>query len=103
MVLQRTKKFVQRNKYVGFFFIILHVAGFVSSIDAIMSTRTPQGAIAWAISLNTFPAIALPAYWVFGKSEFRGYIQARQEDESELSPIAESIKKDKSIFRSPKV
>ena len=102
MVFQRTKKFVQRNKYVGFFFAALHVAGFFSSIDAIMSTRTPQGTIAWTISLNTFPVVALPAYWVFGRSEFKGYIQARQEDESELSPIAESIKKDKSIFRSPK-
>ncbi len=91
------------TKYVGFFFIILHVAGFVSSIDAIMRARTPQGTIAWVISLNTFPVISLPVYWVFGRSEFRGYIQARQEDESELSPIAESLKNDKSIFRSPKV
>ena len=103
MLLQRTKNFVQRNKYVGFLFVILHVAGFFSSIDAIMSTRTPQGTIAWVISLNTFPVIALPAYWLLGRSEFRGYVQARQEDESEVSPVAESIMRDKLIFRSPRV
>jgi len=37
-------------------------AGFISSIDAVLSTRTSQGAIAWGISLNTFPSIALQFY-----------------------------------------
>ena len=38
-----------------------------------MATRTSQGAIAWAISLNTFPYVAVPAYWVFGQTKFDGY------------------------------
>lgn len=44
--------------------IAFHFLGLLSSIHAVMSTRTPQGAIAWAASLNTFPYIAVPAYWV---------------------------------------
>ena len=34
--------------------VVAHVLGFLSSIDAVWSTRTPQGAIAWAVALNTF-------------------------------------------------
>jgi len=58
--------------------LILHVLGFISSIHAVMSTRTAQGAIAWAVSLNTFPYLAVPAYWVFGRSKFQGYVVARR-------------------------
>lgn len=56
----------------------LHLLGLVSSIHAIMGTRTPQGAIAWAVSLNTFPYLAVPLYWVLGRSRFHGYVAARQ-------------------------
>jgi len=42
--------------------VAFHVLGHFSSIHAIMSTRTEQGAIAWAAALNTFPYVAVPAY-----------------------------------------
>jgi cardiolipin synthase len=58
--------------------VLFHVLGFVSSIHSIMSTRTAQGAIAWAVTLNTFPYLAVPAYWVFGRSKFEGYLVARR-------------------------
>lgn len=32
------------------------------------------------MALNTFPYIAVPAYWVFGRSEFNGYVTARRVD-----------------------
>jgi hypothetical protein len=40
---------------------VYHNLGAISSIHAIMDTRTFQGAIAWAVSLNTFPYLAVPA------------------------------------------
>ena len=55
------------------FAIIMHLLGIFHSVQAVMSTRTPQGAIAWVISLNTCPYIAVPAYWIFGHSHFDGY------------------------------
>ncbi len=55
------------------FVVLSHCLGFFTSIRAIMETRTSQGAIAWGISLNTFPYIAVPAYWVFGQSKFSDY------------------------------
>ena len=58
--------------------VLFHILGFTSSIHAVMSTRTSQGAIAWAVTLNTFPYLAVPAYWVFGRSKFEGYVIARR-------------------------
>lgn len=58
---------------------LFQVMGFISSVHAVLNTRTAQGAIAWVISLNTFSAIAVPAYWVFGRSKFQGYVDARRD------------------------
>ena len=49
-----------------------------------MESRTSQGAIAWVISLNTFPYVSVPAYWVFGRSKFAGYVSARRSSDEEL-------------------
>jgi cardiolipin synthase len=68
--------------------VVFHVLGFISSIHAVMGTRTSQGAIAWVISLNTFPYIAVPAYWVLGRSRFQGYVTARQEGDHEIRGTA---------------
>jgi len=66
------------------FFAIIHAVGFFSSIDAIMGTRTAQGAIAWALSLNLVPIVAVPAYWVLGRSRFKGYVTLRQSRDKEI-------------------
>ncbi len=58
---------------------LMHAAGIVSAAFAVMSTRTAQGSAAWAIALVTFPYVAVPAYWVFGRNKFQGYVLARQE------------------------
>jgi len=63
--------------------VLAHVLGVVSSIHAIMSTRTPQGAIAWAVSLNAFPYVTVPAYWVLGRNKFQGYVIARRARDEE--------------------
>ena len=59
-------------------FVVAHVVGFLSSIHAVMSTRTSQGAVAWAVGLNTMPYVAVPAYWVLGRSRFQGYVTSRR-------------------------
>lgn len=59
------------------FVVIMHILGALTSVQAVMATRTSQGAVAWAISLNTFPYIAVPAYWIFGQSKFDGYDMIR--------------------------
>ena len=68
-----------------------YLMGILSVINAVMTTRTSQGAIAWVVSLITFPFIAVPAYWVFGNSRFNGYIKARNSSSEEIEKILESM------------
>jgi len=60
--------------------VVFEVLGVLSAVHAIMSSRTPQGSIAWAVSLVTLPYVSVPAYWVFGRNKFRGYVLARQHE-----------------------
>jgi len=82
-------------------FIVFHVLGLVSSVHAIISTRTEQGAIAWAVSLNTFPYLAVPAYWVLGRSHFQGYVSARRGQLEQVAGIEASAVAAVEAFRLP--
>ncbi len=62
----------------GLIILACHFAGFLCAIHALMSVRTPQGTIAWVVSLVAFPYLTVPAYFVLGRSKFRGYRIARQ-------------------------
>jgi cardiolipin synthase A/B len=69
--------------------VIFQVLGMLSAVHAVMSSRTPQGSIAWAVSLVTFPYVAVPAYWVLGRNKFNGYVLARQD---ELKILGDTIR-----------
>lgn len=71
--------------------LLCHLAGFLTSLKAIMDTRTAQGTIAWVISLNTFPYVAVPAYWVLGRSKFTGYISARRAEFVRANSVARDL------------
>ncbi len=71
----------------GFFY----VSGIVLAVDAIMTVRTSQGSIAWIVSLLTFPYVAVPLYWVFGRSKYRGYIDARRTESKDMQPIIDRV------------
>lgn len=66
------------------FYTAVEVTGIITAIIAVRETRTPQGAIAWAISLVTFPIFTLPLYWIFGKSKFNGYVEAMRSGREEF-------------------
>ena len=76
------------------FIAFCHLLGALTSIDAILDVRTSQGAIAWAVSLNTFPYVAVPAYWVFGRSNFEGYVVLRRKVEAEMSDAERQVARD---------
>ena len=67
---------------------LFYILGIMSSVHAVMYARTSQGAIAWALSLITLPYLAVPAYWIFGRRKFEGYILARKavSDNPDLIP-----------------
>ncbi|MBE0509750.1 MAG: cardiolipin synthase [Gammaproteobacteria bacterium] len=74
----------RRWRLIGFF-VLAHLIGFFSSIDALMSSRTSQGTVAWIVSLNTVPYLSAPIYWVFGRDRFQGYVIARRDEDTALA------------------
>ncbi|MFQ3786727.1 cardiolipin synthase [Halomonas sp. A29] len=71
---------------------LAHVLGLVSSVEALMSSRTSQGAIAWIVSLNAVPYVAVPTYWIFGRNKFEGYVLSRRDEDTELTrALAEKL------------
>ena len=69
--------------------LVLHTAGLVLSFSALRESRTPQGSVAWLLSLNTVPAIAVPAYLVFGETEFEDFVATRGQGKKDFRPTAE--------------
>ncbi len=58
--------------------VIVHGCGIVCAAHAVMTVRSSRGAIAWGISLVTFPWLAIPLYLTLGKNRFYAYAKALQ-------------------------
>ncbi|MCB1007891.1 MAG: cardiolipin synthase [Acidobacteria bacterium] len=71
--------------------VLFHLLGFFASIDAVMTARTAQGAIAWGVSLNTFPYLAFPMYLVLGRRSFEGYVESWQARQDEVKHFHEQM------------
>ncbi|WP_457651233.1 cardiolipin synthase [Rhodocaloribacter sp.] len=63
---------------------LAYALGLVSAFDAVMHTRTAQGATAWAIALVLMPFLALPLYWFFGRTHFEDYLDALRGFDAEV-------------------
>jgi len=66
---------------------VFYVFGVLAAIEAIMTVRTAQGAIAWSVSLVTFPFVAVPAYLIFGRSKFEGMVAAYEQRSDEIDAL----------------
>ena len=66
--------------------------GIIAAVHAVMNARTSQGAIAWAISLVTFPWLALALYAIFGRNKFNGYVLLRGSKDSDIRHYLERIR-----------
>ncbi|UBF23791.1 cardiolipin synthase [Kovacikia minuta CCNUW1] len=55
--------------------LLVHLLGILNAAHAVMNVRSSQGAIAWSISLITFPWVAMPLYWILGRNQFHGYAE----------------------------
>lgn len=79
--------------------LLAHVIGFATSLHALMGTRTAPGTVAWVVSLNAIPYIAVPAYWVFGRDKVDDYVQIRRERVTSLNRDLESHLAELAPFR----
>ena len=70
--------------FFGYLLGFTHVLGIVAAIHALLTVRTAQGSIAWAMPLIFIPYISLIPYLVFGRSTFDAYIKARRQANSEM-------------------
>jgi cardiolipin synthase A/B len=80
---------------------VLELVGILSAAHAVMSVRTPQGTIAWAVSLVAAPFVAVPAYWVFGRNKFKGYVRARQHQLERLGAVIRQANEQLAACRTP--
>src|SRR5262245_39539553 len=85
--------------WLGLVGVVLHGLGILAAIHAVMYARTSQGATAWVLCLILFPYIALPAYGLFGRGKFQGYVKARRAGDSQIDHIARALEKKMRLFR----
>ena len=69
-----------------------YVAGIILAVHAAMTVRTAQGAVAWSVSLVSFPFVAVPAYLVLGRNKFEGMADAFNARHDEIDEVLEEFK-----------
>ncbi len=73
--------------------ILFYFLAVLSILHAVMRPRTAQGTIAWVIALISFPYLALPLYWLFGRYKFHGYLKASHDEPSkDFEGVLEQIR-----------
>lgn len=70
--------------FVAYLLAVIHLCGIIAAIHAVLTVRTSQGALAWAISLFFMPYLTLLPYLVFGRSGFDDYVKARRDADNEM-------------------
>jgi cardiolipin synthase len=68
-----------------------YVVGMLHMLHALMHVRTSQGTIAWVISLITVPFLAIPLYWLIGRTRFSRNVGGRREKDVRLGTLATSM------------
>ena len=71
---------------------LVEILGIIAAIHAVMNARTSQGAIAWGISLVTFPWLALILYAIFGRNKFRGYVLLRSSKDIAIQHVIDKCR-----------
>jgi cardiolipin synthase len=88
----RRKRKARRRRIIALIVTLFYVSGIVAAAHAVMTVRTAQGAIAWSVSLVSFPFVAVPAYLVFGRSRFAGVAEAYEQRADEIDELVNQIR-----------
>lgn len=72
--------------------IIAYTIGFLHIIHVLIHVQASQSAVAWMLALLIFPVVAVPCYWLTGRTRFEGYIRARRADDKALRAISDSMR-----------
>ncbi|MGL5019501.1 MAG: cardiolipin synthase, partial [Luteolibacter sp.] len=71
--------------------VTFYLVGILHVLHALMHVRTSQGTIAWVISLLTIPFLAIPMYWLLGRTRFTRNIGGRRETDERLGILAAAM------------
>ncbi len=71
--------------------VAFYLVGILHVLHALMHVRTSQGTIAWVISLLTVPFLAIPMYWLLGRTRFSGHVGGRREQDGRLGKLAATM------------
>lgn len=63
--------------YTFWLLFLLHIFGLLFSLHALMRRHSPQGTIAWILSLNLLPGISIPLYLALGAERIRRHTEER--------------------------
>jgi cardiolipin synthase A/B len=74
---------------IGAVVLVLHLAGLLAAMHAVMNTRTPQGAFAWALGLVFLPYVTLVPYLYLGRSRFLGYVDLHRARRGQMQALAD--------------
>lgn len=81
----------------GIYLFLIHAfyfSGFLFSLHALMNCRSPQGTIAWILSLIFFPFLGIPMYLIFGRNKFYGYVESLRSVSEEFLASTENCLKE---------
>jgi cardiolipin synthase len=81
----------RKARMIAFLVTAFYVAGILSAIHAALTVRTAQGAVAWTVSLVSFPFVAVPAYLVLGRNKFEGMAEAFNERQDEIDEFLDAF------------
>ncbi len=83
----------RRKKLITIVIFTFYLLGLLMATEAVLRARTAQGAIAWSVSLTSFPVLSVPAYLVFGRSKFKGMADAFAARKNEFEVLLNEIEK----------
>lgn len=58
----------------GYLILLIHSLGLIAAVHAVLTVRTAQGSIAWAMSLFFIPYITLIPYLIFGRRDRKSVV-----------------------------
>ncbi|MES2474217.1 MAG: cardiolipin synthase [Verrucomicrobiota bacterium] len=74
--------------------VTFYLVGVLHMLHALMHVRTSQGTIAWVISLLAVPFLAIPLYWMLGRTRFSRNVGGRRDADERLGKLAEAMHRD---------
>ena len=76
--------------------LVTQIFAILSIMNVVMRARTVTGTWAWALALFSFPVLAVPLYWIFGRRTFRGYFErmrdVREKHEDLMEEVSEALR-----------